>query len=49
MAAPRRLDLLNIDLPLVTEGREPKTLVLILAREFASKLATPVFVADSEG
>ena len=26
-----------------------KNLVLILAREFASKLATPVFVADAEG
>jgi PAS domain-containing protein len=29
-------------------GRQ-KNLVLILAREFASKLATPVFVADAEG
>jgi PAS domain-containing protein len=29
--------------------RQPKNLVLILAREFASKLATPMFVADAEG
>ncbi len=31
------------------EGRRQKNLVLILAREFASKLATPVFVADAAG
>ena len=29
--------------------RRPKNLVLILAREFASKLATPMFVSDAEG
>ena len=29
--------------------RRPKNLVLILAREFASKLATPTFVNDAEG
>ena len=29
--------------------RRPKNLVLILAREFASKLATPAFVNDAEG
>jgi PAS domain-containing protein len=29
--------------------RQPKNLVLILAREFASKLATPMFVADAAG
>jgi PAS domain-containing protein len=31
------------------QGRKQKNLVLILAREFASTLATPVFVADAEG
>jgi PAS domain-containing protein len=31
------------------EGRRQKELVLILAREFASKLATPMFVADRHG
>lgn len=29
--------------------RQQKNLVLILAREFASKLATPMFVADAAG
>ena len=29
--------------------RRPKHLVLILAREFATRLATPMFVADAEG
>jgi PAS domain-containing protein len=29
--------------------RRHKNLVLILAREFASKLATPMFVTDAEG
>jgi PAS domain-containing protein len=29
--------------------RRQKSLVLILAREFASQLATPMFVADAEG
>jgi PAS domain S-box-containing protein len=29
--------------------RQQKNLILILAREFASKLATPMFVADAEG
>lgn len=29
--------------------RRPKNLALILAREFASNLATPMFLADSEG
>ena len=29
--------------------RRPKNIVLILAREFASKLATPAFVNDAEG
>jgi PAS domain-containing protein len=29
--------------------RQTKNLVLILAREFASKLATPMFVADAAG
>jgi PAS domain-containing protein len=32
-----------------TRGRRQKNLVLILAREFASKLATPMFVADVNG
>jgi hypothetical protein len=32
-----------------TGGRRQKNLVLILAREFASKLATPMLVADGEG
>jgi PAS domain-containing protein len=31
------------------EMRRQKNLLLILAREFASKLATPTFVADAEG
>lgn len=31
------------------QGRRQKNLVLILAREFASQLATPVFVIDAEG
>lgn len=31
------------------EARRQKSLVLILAREFASKLATPVFIADAAG
>ena len=31
------------------QGRKQKNLVLILAREFASTLATPVFVADADG
>jgi PAS domain S-box-containing protein len=31
------------------EGRRQKHLVLILAREFASNLATPTIVADDEG
>jgi hypothetical protein len=30
-------------------GRRQKNLVLILAREFASKLATPMFIADASG
>src|SRR5688500_18201577 len=30
-------------------GRRQKNLVLILAREFASKLATPMFVSDASG
>lgn len=29
--------------------RKPKHLILILAREFASKLATPMFVGDAAG
>jgi PAS domain-containing protein len=32
-----------------TGGRRQKNLVLILAREFASKLATPMLVADAGG
>jgi PAS domain-containing protein len=32
-----------------TGGRRQKNLVLILAREFASKLATPMLVADAQG
>jgi hypothetical protein len=32
-----------------TQGRRQKNLVLILAREFASKLATPMFVTDERG
>lgn len=32
-----------------TGGRRQKNLVLILAREFASKLATPMLVADADG
>ncbi|MDQ4081557.1 MAG: PAS domain-containing protein [Actinomycetota bacterium] len=31
------------------ETRPQKNLVLILAREFASKLATPMFLADADG
>jgi PAS domain-containing protein len=31
------------------EARRPKHLVLILARELASKLATPVLISDPEG
>jgi len=31
------------------EGRRQKNLVLILAREFASKLATATFVSDADG
>jgi PAS domain-containing protein len=31
------------------EQRRPKHLVLILAREFASKLATPMFISDANG
>lgn len=31
------------------ERRRPKHLVLILAREFASNLATPTLIADAEG
>jgi PAS domain-containing protein len=31
------------------EQRRPKHLVLILAREFASKLATPMFISDADG
>jgi PAS domain-containing protein len=33
---------------MVARGRQ-KNLLLILAREFASKLATPTFVADADG
>src|SRR5437763_12977676 len=32
-----------------TQGRRQSNLVLILAREFASKLATATFVTDAEG
>jgi PAS domain-containing protein len=31
------------------QGRRQKNLLLILAREFASKLATPLFLADADG
>jgi PAS domain-containing protein len=31
------------------EHRRPKHLVLILAREFASKLATPMLISDADG
>ena len=31
------------------QGRKQKNLVLILAREFASKLATPMFISDADG
>ncbi len=31
------------------DGGHHKHLILILAREFASKLATPMFIADGEG
>ena len=34
---------------MMVETRRQKNLVLILARQFASKLATPTFVADAEG
>ena len=40
-AAQRREDVSH-------QGR-PKSLVLILAREFASNLATPIYIADAEG
>jgi PAS domain-containing protein len=33
----------------MTETRRQRNLVLILAREFASKLAAPTFVADADG
>jgi|RhiMetdeSRZDD1v2_1073273.scaffolds.fasta_scaffold23515_5 PAS domain-containing protein len=33
----------------MAQGRQQKNLILILAREFASKLATPMFVVDAEG
>lgn len=33
----------------VVQGRRQKNLILILAREFASKLATPMFVVDAAG
>jgi PAS domain-containing protein len=33
----------------VLEGRRQKHLVLIIAREFASNLATPTLIADEEG
>ena len=39
---------MDVGLPSV-EGRRQKNLVLILAREFASKLATATFVADADG
>ena len=32
-----------------TQERRQKNIVLILAREFASKLATPMFVTDEQG
>jgi PAS domain-containing protein len=33
----------------MVESRRPKHLVLILAREFASQLSMPVFIADADG
>jgi PAS domain-containing protein len=33
----------------IVQGRRQKNLILILAREFASKLATPMFVVDAAG
>jgi PAS domain-containing protein len=33
----------------VSDGGRPKNVVLILAREFATRLATPMFIADEEG
>jgi hypothetical protein len=33
----------------VSDGSGHKSVVLILAREFATRLATPMFVADSDG
>ena len=33
----------------IVQGPRQKNLILILAREFASKLATPMFVADAAG
>jgi hypothetical protein len=33
----------------VSDGTRPKNVVLILAREFATRLATPMFIADDEG
>lgn len=33
----------------MVQGRRQKNLILILAREFASKLATPMFVVDAAG
>jgi len=32
-----------------TRGRRPRGLVLILAREFASNLAAPIYIADADG
>ena len=34
---------------MAVDRRRPKHLVLILAREFASNLATPMLIADAEG
>jgi PAS domain-containing protein len=34
---------------LILQERRQKNLILILAREFASKLATPMFIADAAG
>lgn len=33
----------------MSDGSGPKSVVLILAREFATRLATPMFVADADG
>lgn len=33
----------------VADNRRQKSLVLILAREFASNLATPIYIADADG